>query len=51
VVLLGSVDVDRNTNNHKIVEWDFHEIELAMIALTVDSMLDYRNHNSFHTSV
>jgi hypothetical protein len=46
VVLLDIFDMDRNMNDHEIVEQDFQEIELAMRSLTVGFMLGYRNENS-----
>jgi hypothetical protein len=51
VVLLDIVDMDRNMNDHEIVEQDFQEIELAMRGLTVGSMLVYRNQNSCRSPV
>jgi hypothetical protein len=51
VVFLDIVDVDRNMNDHEIVEQDFQEIELAMRGLTVGSMLGYWNQNSGSSSV
>jgi hypothetical protein len=51
VVLLGIVDVDRNMNDHEIVEQDFQELELAMRNLTVGSTLGYRNQNSGRSPV
>jgi hypothetical protein len=43
--------IERNINDHEIVEQDFQEIELAMRDLTIGSMLGYRNQNSFHPPV
>jgi hypothetical protein len=51
VVLLSIVDVDRNMNDHEIVEQYFQEFELAMRDLTVGSMLGYKNQNSGHSLV
>ena len=51
VVLLDIVDMDRNMNDHEIVEQDFQEIELAMRDLTVGPMLGYKNQNSSHSPV
>jgi hypothetical protein len=43
--------IERDMNDHKIVEQDFQEIELVMRDLTVGFMLGYRNQNSFHPLV
>jgi hypothetical protein len=51
MVLLDIVDMDRNMNDHEIVEQDFQEIELAMRGLTVGSMLGCKNQNSCHSPV
>jgi hypothetical protein len=51
VVLFGIVDVDRNMNDHEIVEQDFQEFELAMKDLTISSMLGYKNQNSGRSPV
>jgi hypothetical protein len=51
VVLLGIVDVDRNMNDHEIVEQDFQELELSMRNLIIGSTLGYRNQNSGRSPV
>jgi hypothetical protein len=51
VVLLDIVDMDRNMNDHEIVDQDFQEIELAMRGLTVGSMFSYRNQNSCRSPI
>jgi hypothetical protein len=43
--------IERNINDHEIVEQDFQELELAMRDLTVGFMSGYRNQNSFHPSI
>jgi hypothetical protein len=51
MVLFGIVDVDRNMNDHEIVEQDFQKFELAMKDLTIGSMLGYKNQNSGRSPV
>ena len=43
--------IERNMNDHEIVEHNFQELELAIRDLTIGSMLDYRNQNSYHPPV
>jgi hypothetical protein len=43
--------IERNMNDHEIVEQDFQELELAIRDLIVGSMLGYRNQNSCHLPV
>jgi hypothetical protein len=43
--------IERNMNDHEIVEQDFQELVIAIRDLIVGSMLGYRNQNSCHPPV